>query len=217
MNVVSVQSRKDFKNKTERWGDVIKNPLLRKKLYIGVISMLIVLGILPFFFQHIEKIDGYDFNDIILNSLPAKDLSIPIFSIIWGMAALMIIRSIQNPRIFIHFIYGFLLVELSRIITISLVPLDTPPNLIPLVDPLANAFYGSSFITKDLFYSGHTATQFLFFLCLQKKWDKVLALCCSIAMGLMVLIQHIHYSIDVIAAPIFTTICFFAAKKLSFA
>lgn len=198
----------------DNWAVAIKNPAFRRKLLIGLLALCLVLYCLPYFFQHIEKRNSHILNDMVLNWLPAKDMSVPIFSIIWTMALLIMIRSIQSPKIFILFLYSFLLVEASRFITISLVPLNAPLQLIPLMDPISNSFYGKTFITKDLFYSGHTAIQFLFFLCLRKRIDKLIALCCAISIGLLVLVQHIHYTIDVLAAFPFAFLCYFTAKKM---
>jgi membrane-associated phospholipid phosphatase len=107
---------------------------------------------------------------------------------------------------------------LARILTISLLPLNPPAGIITLKDPIANIAYGGNgiFITKDLFYSGHTGNMFLFFLSLQHKWDKIIALAASFIVGILVMVQHIHYSIDVIAAFIFTYFIYLGAKKLAF-
>jgi hypothetical protein len=61
-------------------------------------------------------------------------------------------------------------------------PAKSPGRIDPLIDPVSNLFYGGPhvFMTKDLFYSGHTSTQFMIFLCFTKKWDKRMALFSSV-------------------------------------
>ncbi len=184
------------------------------KLLLGLALVAITLSFYPLFFDYIEQRNGVVLNDFFLQKLPSKNVSIPVFTIIWGMGALTMFRAIQNPQIAINATWCFLLISISRIISISIFHLNPPLNLIPLVDPISNTFYGGKFITKDLFYSGHTATQFLMFLCLQKKNDKILALISTILVGILVLIQHIHYTIDVITAPFFAYLCYLLAKCL---
>ncbi|HEU4632491.1 MAG TPA: phosphatase PAP2-related protein [Flavisolibacter sp.] len=197
-----------------KWMDTLKDETFKIKLYIGIALLLMVFISFPFFFQYIELREGRVLDDLVLNQLRARDVSIPIFTIIWGMTALFFVRSVQSPSLFLTFMYGFVLLSLSRFITIYLIPLNPPNELIPLVDPISNSFYGKSYVTKDLFYSGHTATQCLFFLCFRRKLDKLIALFCSIAIGFLVLVQHVHYTIDVMAAPVFAIICVYIAKKI---
>ena len=203
-----------MKKETDKWIYAIKTPAFKKKLAIGLISVCLVLLALPHFFQAIEQREGIVLQDGVLAWLPAKDVSLVIFGLLWSMALLMAVRCIQRPSIFLVFIYSFVLVELTRMITISALALNAPLGLIPLADPISNSFYGETFITKDLFYSGHTAMQFLFFLCLPRFTDKIIALCCTLTIAVLVLVQHVHYTIDVVAAFPFAFLCYFVAKKL---
>jgi hypothetical protein len=197
------------------WSLAVKNISFRSKLITGLVLLLTIVISLPFFFQYIEQRPGYDLKDALLNALPATNVSIPIFAMIWSMVLLFIIRSINDPHLFILYLFGFLFLCLFRMITLFLIPLNAPGGLIELQDPLSNFFYGTKdFITKDLFFSGHTATLCLFFFSFQRKWDKLIALLCTIAVGFLVLIQHVHYTIDVIAAPFFAYLSFFLAKKI---
>ena len=54
-------------------------------------------------------------------------------------------------------------VTLVKMASISLISLNPPKGLIPLMDPITNQFYGQRYITHDLFFSGHTTTVFLFY------------------------------------------------------
>ncbi|EOR93573.1 hypothetical protein ADIARSV_3286 [Arcticibacter svalbardensis MN12-7] len=198
-----------------RWALAWSESLFKQKLLLAIAMMLCLTPVFPVFYQYIEARQGYVYNDWLLNIIPATDVSIPIFTITWGMAIFSIIRVVQSPSLLLNLMYGIIVLNISRFITISLVPLNPPQGLIDIWDPITDLFYGATYVTKDLFYSGHTATQFLFFLILQKKSDKRLALITTTLMGVLVLLQHAHYSIDVIFAPAFTYLCYLLAKKFA--
>jgi hypothetical protein len=204
----------NFHNTTikQQWSIAFANKIFRQKFLTSFIILIVLLIFLPYFFQHIEKRNGIVLDDFILQQLKARDVSILIFFIIWSVSILMITRAVKNPNIFIRLLSSFTLLTISRIISIYLFALNAPTGLIVLKDPLSNFFYGTTFITKDLFYSGHTATMFLMFLCLEKKTDKLVALTASFLVGILVLVQHVHYSIDVLVAPFFTYIIYRLAK-----
>ncbi|CCH54538.1 hypothetical protein BN8_03719 [Fibrisoma limi BUZ 3] len=197
------------------WRVARQSAAFRKKLVIGIVALVLLLIAFPFFFQSIEQHTGPVLNDWVLSQLPARDMSLPIFLIIWSTGFLLLIRARHSPVIFMTFVYSYVVVSLSRMVSISLVPLNPPEGLIPLIDPLSNAFYGRTFITKDLFYSGHTSTIFLMFLCLRRRGDKLFALAGSFAVGLLLLIQHIHYTVDVLAAPLLTYLFYRIAKRIA--
>lgn len=198
------------------WRDAIADSFYKKKLQLGFIIWVAILIAFPFFFNYIENRNGIVLNDFIINSLPAYDVSVPTFIIIWSMFSLFLYRAIYDPALLLLFLWGFIFLSISRFISIYLVPLNPPNQLIALSDPITNIFYGKKhgFITKDLFYSGHTATQFLMCLCFTKKSDKVLAFISTILVGIFVLIQHVHYSIDVITAPFLTYVVFLTSKQV---
>ncbi len=134
--------------------------------------------------------------------------------VVWSMTALILFRCVQNPDILMTFLWSYIMVSLVRCLTITLVPLNAPLNLIGLVDPLSNAFYGAKFVTKDLFFSGHTSTIFLMALCLQNKKEKIIGYIATAVVGFLLLVQHVHYSLDVFTAPVATwAICTVATLK----
>lgn len=196
------------------WGEAWQVPLFKQKLLIGLVFFITLLNVFPIFYQYIEKRNGMMNHDVFLHLLPALDVSIPIFIVTWFMAVLMILKAVKNPSVFITFLYGFIILNIARFISISLIPFNPPHDLIPIVDPISNIFYGESYVTKDLFFSGHTATQFLCFLCLKKRIDRMFGLIATVLMGFLVLIQHVHYTIDVVSAPVFAYLCYWLASKV---
>lgn len=56
---------------------------------------------------------------------------------------------------------------------------------------------------NDLFFSGHTAAPFGFFLFFDDKTAKVIFLIGTAVLGISMLLLHHHYVVDVLAAPVF--------------
>jgi hypothetical protein len=198
----------------EKWRIAWQSPSYRKNLLLGLLGLVILFSLFPLFFQSIEKRHGILLHDWVLARIPARDVSLPILILIWATAALMLIRCIQRPDIFLTILWSYFLLCISRVITISLVPLEPPFGLLALNDRLANAFYGPTFITRDLFYSGHTASVFLMYLCLRKKTDRWFTLLSAIIVAVLLLVQHVHYTVDVIAAPFFTYAMYLIALRI---
>jgi PAP2 superfamily C-terminal len=197
------------------WPSAWKISSFRWKFWIGAVLFAAILAGLPPFFKYIETREGYFFNDYFLEWIPPKNVSVAVFFLIWSCCILILFRVIRDPMILLVTLWAYNGVTLLRMACISLISLNPPAGLIPLADPITNQFYGKNYITHDLFFSGHTTTVFLIFLCLKKKGDRLYALISSIILGLLLLVQHVHYTVDVLAAPVFTFIVYRMAVQFT--
>ena len=143
------------------------------------------------------KAMNWMFDDPAYHILPIVDSSLFIFSITYGslIAYLTIYRKIPHAYVLLMSTYTFIL--LFRIATLSLLPLVVHNDLIYLEDPFLNDWIYPSRIVADLFFSGHTALVFAIYLLSGKKWPFLVL---AILIGLLLVMQRVHYSIDVLAA-----------------
>ena len=196
-----------------QWQGAWQAPAFRRRVIAGLIIIVSILSSFPVFFQHIEQRHGILLNDPVLQLLTPHNVSLPLFIVIWAISGYSIYRAAQTPQMFLNFLWSFILLSLFRCLTISLVPLDPPSGLIPLVDPLSNFFYGKNFVTKDLFFSGHTSTVFLLYLTIPGRSDKKLALLATFIVVFLLLVQHVHYSLDILGGFVFAWISYQIAMR----
>jgi len=201
--------------KTTNWGAALENTRFRNKQIAGVIMLTCILLLFPYFFAYIEKRNGVILDDMLLRYIGPADLSIPIFIIIWSTTLLFIVRSFYYPSIFINAVYCLSFLSLMRMLSIYLTPLDPPATLIAIKDPLTSITYGGKdvFMTKDLFFSGHTSNMLMLALCFEKRTDRLIGFLAAITVGILVLFQHAHYTIDVVAAFLITGFVVLFGKK----
>jgi membrane-associated phospholipid phosphatase len=197
----------------QEWQGAWHEAAFRRRVLTGLIILIALLSTFPVFFQHIERRHGTLLNDPFLRILTPHNISVPLFIVIWAITGYSIYRAAQTPMMFLTYLWSFIFLSLFRMLTITLVPLDPPAGLIPLVDPLSNFFYGDKFVTKDLFFSGHTSSVFLLSLTIPGRTDKKLALIATFIVGFLLLVQHVHYTLDVLGGFLFAWIAYWLASK----
>ena len=165
----------------------------------------VLLGIgLPIFFGHIETKLGLLLNDPVLNAIGPVDVTWISFTVLYGMVVLAIGRAVRTPWILLRGLHAYALMMVLRMFAMYAVTLEAPLDIIPLIDPVTSNFYPSDVpFCKDLFFSGHTATIALLFCISTGKAMRTLGFLATIAIGVLVIVQHVHWTVDVLAAPVF--------------
>ncbi len=166
------------------------------------------------YFEYIQARPGRYLNDPILERIPARNVSGYIFVVMYGSLLYAIYTLVNKPRLLVQAFQIYCLIISLRIVTLYLVPLEPSNDLILLEDPLLDYFiYKNKMISKDLFFSGHVATLCLTVLIVRGKWNKIVLGIATILMAILILAQHVHYSVDVVVAPIVTFFCYYMVNK----
>uniref|UniRef100_A0A832D0B4 Sphingomyelin synthase-like domain-containing protein n=1 Tax=Ignavibacterium album TaxID=591197 RepID=A0A832D0B4_9BACT len=196
------------------WKDFFSSHRNRIEFIISILLLVIVLFTLTNFLNYVESRNGFSFNDPILSLFEPIDLTWLTFTLIYGSLIAAIVNLIYKPDKLLFTIQFYTLMVVVRIISMWLLPLNPPEKMILLNDPFVEFFGTGKTLTKDLFFSGHTATLFILFLTADDKLLKRIFLLSTILVAISVLMQHVHYSIDVFAAIFFTYTCFQILKSL---
>jgi hypothetical protein len=114
----------------------------------------------------------------------------------------------RRPKALLVALQSYALVVAARMVAMYFMPLDPPPGLIRLKDPFVQLFDMRVVLTKDLFFSGHIATLFLLFLTAEHRVLRLGFFLATVVVGVGLVWQHVHYTIDVLTAPFVTYGCY---------
>src|ERR1035437_5978863 len=148
----------------------------KKELFFTVILLAAVLLSFTRFLNYVELRAGFTFRDPLLKLFTPFDLTWVIFGLIYAGLIIAIFFFIKDPHLFLTALQSYLVLVIFRTAAMYLLPLNPPPDMIPLNDPFVQIFGSGEILTKDLFFSGHTATLFLLFLVANKRILKVIFL-----------------------------------------
>jgi len=197
------------------WRAAWRTRSFRMRVVVTLPALAVALFVLSRFLLAVEMRPGAVLSDPVLRLFAPRDMTWLTFGFIYaGLVGALVLLSRHPERCVLAF-QAYVVMVVFRIIAMTLTPLDPPATMVALKDPFVELFGTGSTLTKDLFFSGHTSTLFLLFLVMPTKATRVVFLLCVLGVAACVVIQHVHYSIDVYVAPFFAYSAYVVARAVN--
>lgn len=199
-----------------------KDLFVRKYLYsLGTGLGLLVVGFITDHFatlyalSYATRATSVYVGDLLLDNLPIINLNpIIVEGALWAMV-LSTLLVLWNPRKILFTLKVVALFIIIRAFFISLTHIGIYPGQINPGLGYFDALYSYFNLETGYFFSGHTALPFLMALVFwENRIWRYTYLVLSVVFGISVLLAHVHYSIDVFAAPFMAYGIFEIARKL---
>lgn len=184
-----------------KWKQFLLISSNRVRVVGTIVALSATMAVFGWFFKMIERRPGVVLVDPVLAFFDPIELTWLIFLLIYFSLGAGFLLLLKNPVRWILAVQAYALMVGIRMIMMACVPLDPPPTMIPLIDPLVRYVGTGEFMTRDLFFSGHTATMTLIYLTAEGRRLRLFFGVSAIAVALSVIFQHVHYTIDVLVAP----------------
>jgi hypothetical protein len=197
-----------FMNIRISWKTLWTSNVFRMHFILTFVLFVVITHYCTWYMSVWETRKGILLLDPLLNHLPPHDFSLPIFLLIHSALFLSVFFNLDDPKMLLKAFQGYALLLIVRTICIYLIPLETPRGMIYLRDPfIAMMLNHVNVVTKDLFFSGHISSMCLFIYFSHKRsWRTYLKFATPV-LAALILWQHVHYTVDIIAAPFFAFAC----------
>lgn len=185
--------------------------------FFGGLLLLVVSLVTQFFVSnYTNSLPSTPVTDLILSNIRVYNVD-GIF--VWGSVLLLFVgvfvglQRINSMPFAMKSVSMFVLI---RSVFVILTHISSFPTRIAIDSPFFNnEFFNGIFTGNDLFFSGHTGLPFLLALIFwNDKTLRTIFLSFSILFAIVVLLGHIHYSIDVLSAFFITYGIFEICKRL---
>ena len=172
-------------------------------MFILLLSLALLMVPNRYFLKWNEDREGSIVLDPLIKYIPRIDCSvfITLTELMTGICCFFIV----GWETFEIMVLKFALTLLVKNIMLFLMPMNPPKGIIVLHDPITDYYMNTvdKPLTKDLFFSGHTSFMSL---CMFEAFivypiAGIIMFIMTFLMGIMLLMNRVHYTIDIIAAP----------------
>ncbi len=184
----------------------------------GAVWFILALSVQRIAYNYIDNsVNGTHVGDLLLDNLPTLNLDFFIVQMPLLLTLLIIVLFIKNPAYLPFSLKTLSLFIIIRSFFISLTHLGVNLHQIVLdTNVIGYGMYEFLYFAKnDFFFSGHVGAPFLFGLIFyQSPFWRCLFFAVSAIFGASMIFAHMHYSIDIFAAPFIAYGVFIISKKL---
>jgi membrane-associated phospholipid phosphatase len=193
-----------FARTVPAWSQAWAERRFRWTFYVTALLAVLSPVVTPKIYTVVQRRPGKIPPDPLLPLLGPVSVSAAILILISGTLAIVVAGCLHRPQTLIRGGIACVVLFSMRMITMALVPLASPPGQIALRDPVGQLFYpGKVPDTRDLFFSGHTAMMVLLIALVRSRLAKLAVAVVAVSVGVLLLVQHVHWTVDVLAAPLF--------------
>ena len=180
-----------------RWRSLREDPKAFRAFWTGWLMLLGCFGIANRAGIYATKMAGPPVGDLILDHIPTLDLTVLHVTVAIGFWLGVVAWILGHPRAHAFTTRAFAVLLVVRSFFICITHLGPPPNMLKVEGAFASLFL----FTGDLFFSGHVGAPFLLALLF---WHRPAVRWTGLAAALffapVVLLAHVHYSLDVFGA-----------------
>lgn len=190
------------------WHDAIRDRRFVLSLTTALASLAITLTLVRWACERGEIVGHAVLADPLLAWLPTYELTTPLFIAIYGSIVYAIVCLAPHPTALARALHVYWLMLGLRALCLWVTPFSAPPGMIALTDPVINTLSGDAPYSNDLMFSGHTSMLTLLTTTALDRPRRILFAVMTAFVAVGVLVQHVHYTIDVIVgvlAPLAAT------------
>ena len=181
----------------ERWRRLRAEQAAYRGFWTGWLLLLAGFGVANRAGLYATEMAGPPVGDLILDHIPTLDLTTLHVSVAIGFWLGVVAWILGHPQAHAFTTRAFAVLLVVRSFFISITHLGPPPNLLKVEGPFAELIL----FTGDLFFSGHVGAPFLLALIFwHRRAVRWTGLAASAFFAPVVLLAHVHYSIDVFGA-----------------